>query len=315
MPFKQESQPIDAVLLAAIEAETDADRRSEALDRLAESVSDADLAATLGSLVRAGSPAADELSQLLARRWAERDRAGAAEWATQLPEGPRRCAALGQVAVAWANTDLPAAVQWLHTLSESESKQSATRDLAYEAARNEPLTALKLAVALPPGAERDDLLVHAISQWAAADSAVATAWALEVPDSNLRQRLLAAVTVARAEQDGSEAAILAANALAAGSEQDRAVVAIVQRWAQRSPEAAASWLAQFPDIPARVPAVQNLLAIWMPQDAGAVKNWVDDLPGESFRTMGTSFYSQFLAERGSAAPALVPESAYENSEK
>ena len=95
---------------------------------------------------------------------------------------------------------------------------------------------------------------------------------MKVPDPSLRQRLVAAVAVASAERDGAVAATLAASALDAGDEQDRAAVSIVQRWAQHSPQAAASWASQFPDIPSRDAAVQNLPALWIAHDAEAAGN-------------------------------------------
>ena len=194
-----QAQPVHAILLAVIEAETDPDRRSEALERAVKSVSDADLPAMLDSLSHDNSPAAAELSQLLVRRWAETNAPAAAAWATQLPESSARRDALEQVAIAWANTDLPAAASWVHTLSEGDSKQAATLDLSYEATRTEPIAAIELVRTLPPTSERNDLLVHAISQWAGADSTTAAAWATKVSDPNLRERLVAAVAVASAK--------------------------------------------------------------------------------------------------------------------
>src|ERR1035438_7523677 len=95
-------EPIHAILLEAVEAETDSDRRSEALERAVESVSDAELPAMLDSLARDISPGAAELRQLLVHRWAETNAPAAAAWATQLPEGSARRAAPDQVATPWA---------------------------------------------------------------------------------------------------------------------------------------------------------------------------------------------------------------------
>ena len=58
------SQALAAVLLAAVEGETDPDRRSEALEGAARSVSEADLPAVLDALVRDAGPAAAELCPL-----------------------------------------------------------------------------------------------------------------------------------------------------------------------------------------------------------------------------------------------------------
>jgi hypothetical protein len=150
------------------------------------------------------------------------------------------------------------------------------------------------------------LLVHSVSQWAGTDSAAAADWAASVPDSSLRQHLLAAVAVASAEQDGAAAATLAVNGLVAGEEQDRTVVSIVQRWAQNSPQAAASWVSQFPDIPSREPAVQNLLALWTAQDAKAAGNWLRELPAGPLRNLGITAYDQALADRDQTSAAVAP---------
>jgi hypothetical protein len=227
----------------------------------------------------------------------------------RLPEGSARLAALEQVAIAWANADLPAATTWVQALPDGDSKVAAALSLGYEAARSEPVTALVVAGALPPGLQRDDLLVHGISQWAAADSAVAADWAAKVPDLNLRARLLAAVAVASAETDGTAGATLAAQTLPPGSERDRAVVSIVQRWAQNAPSVAASWVAQWPDTPARDAATHDLVALWTVQDSQAAATWLSGLPGGALRNTGFSDYRQALAERDrNAAATVVTES-------
>lgn len=94
------AQSIHAMLLAAVEAETGADRRNEALGRAAECVSDVDLPAMLDSLALDASPKAAEMSLLLVRRWAESDAPAAAAWTLQLPENPVWRAALERVAIA-----------------------------------------------------------------------------------------------------------------------------------------------------------------------------------------------------------------------
>jgi hypothetical protein len=302
----QPVQPIHAILLVAVEAETDSDRRSEALERAVESVLDAELPAMLDSLALEASPHAAELRQLLVHRWAETNAPAAAAWATQLPEGSARRAALEQVAITWANADLSASAGWVRTLPEGDSKQAATLGLAYEAARTEPVMALELVSTSSPTRERDDVLVHSVSQWAGADSAAAAAWAATVPDPSLRQRLVAAAAVASAEQDGAAAAALAANSLVAGEEQDRTAVSIVQRWVQNSPQAAASWVSQFPDIPLREAAVQNLLALWTAQDAQAANNWLRELPAGPLRDLGITAYDQALAYRDQSSAVVAP---------
>jgi hypothetical protein len=226
----------------------------------------------LDSLARDARPAAAELGELLVRRWAEADAPAAAAWTARLPQSPVYRAALEQVAIAWANTDLAAATGWVQALPEGDARQAATLSLGYEAARNEPLKALDVASGMASTPARDDLLVHAVSQWGAANAAAAAEWAGQVSDASLRERLLAATAIAGAEQDGAAAATLAANTLGAGPEQDRAAVAIVQRWAQTSPDAAAAWVGQFPDSAVRAAATQNLVALGTVEASQAAGN-------------------------------------------
>ena len=101
-------------------------------------------------------------------------------------------------------------------------------------------------------------------------------------------------------------AYIAVNGLVAGEEQDRTAVSIVQRWVQNSPQAAASWVSQFPDIPLREAAVQNLLALWTAQDAEAAGNWLRELPAGPLRNLGITAYDQALADRDQTSAAVAP---------
>jgi hypothetical protein len=280
-------------ILDTLEAETDPDRRSELLAHTVESVPNTELPGLLDSLMRLESPTAAELRQELIYLWAETHGTAAAAWAAQLPASPTTQETLTQVALGWAATDLPAALDWVQTLPAGESKNTILLGLGYETARTDAIQALELAATLEPTRQRDDLIEHALSQWANTDFTTAVQWAeTNISDANLRQRLLAAAAVAVAGQDGSSAATLAANTLKPGAEQDRAAVAIIQRWVQNEPERAAAWVTQFPDTPARQTTAQNLVAIWAAQDEAAAANWLHALPEGTLRTAGMTAYTQ-----------------------
>ena len=236
------------------------------------------------------------------------DPAAAGAWVSQLPESPLARAGAEQVAIAWANADLQSARAFVSALPEGAGKQGATLALAYEADRSEPIAALELASTLAVSRERDDLLVHSVSQWPESDAATAAEWASRVPDPSLRQRLLAAVAVASAGQNGGAAGALAANALSAGEGQNRAVVSIVQRWAQHAPSKAAAWVSQFPNAPSRDTAVENLLAAWVTQDAEAAGIWVQRLPVGTMHDFGHSAYLRALAMHEKTSPVPAPVS-------
>ena len=123
-----------------------------------------------------------------------------------------------------------------------------------------------------------------MSQWATADFATAAAWAVEIPESDLRQEMLAAVAVAAAEENGPAAATFLAQALAPGEAQSRAAVAIAQRWAQVAPQETADWVSRFQDMPARDAAVENLVGLWAMNEPRGAADWINTLPDGSLRT-------------------------------
>jgi hypothetical protein len=129
---------------------------------------------------------------------------------------------------------------------------------------------------------------------------------MKVTNPDLRQRLVASVAIVLAEQDATAAVALAVNGLVVGEEQDRAAISIVQRWAQHSPQAAASWVSQFPDVPLRETAVQNLLALWTTQDAEAAGNWLSELPAGPLRDFGTVAYARAVADSNRTSAQLAP---------
>jgi hypothetical protein len=91
--------------------------------------------------------------------------------------------------------------------------------------------------------------------------------------------------------------MLAVKSLNPGDDQDRTVVAVVQRWAQKSPAAVAAWVAQFPDTPVRTAATENLIAVWTSKDSEAANHWVQSLPESSLRRDGLAAYANAMRGR------------------
>ena len=207
------------------------------------------------------SDTARELRNLLIRRWAAADPGAAAKWVEESSEESAKQSATEQVAVIWANADLAAAISWVQTLSDVPAQTSAILAIGYESARTEPLKGLELAIQLKPSGERNQLLSHLVSQWSANDFHKALGWVIQVEEPILREHLLEAVVVAGAEANGEASAHAASSQMAPGDIQDRAAVAIVQRWVQKSPEAAAAWVARFPTTPMRQAAEKELLSV------------------------------------------------------
>jgi hypothetical protein len=100
------------------------------------------------------------------------------------------------------------------------------------------------------------------------------------------------VVVAAADSNPPEAAAWAVQTMAPGAAQDRAVVAVVQRWAQQAPLQAAEWVAQFPDSSVGRSAIRSLVEIWSVEDPAAASEWLKGLPPGSGRDFGLQWLSQ-----------------------
>lgn len=240
-----------------------------------EDVAMADIREILNHLCEtAGEPGPERESvSRLVRRWTAFDAAAAAKWAEEMKPGPLRDEAIDQVALVWGAVDLRAATEWAKATVNRDGGQ-ALRQLAYEAARTEPLAALELAVDLPADQRRDDLIHHTCLQWAGQDPSAAAAWAGQIEDDTLRERALAAIATAWAERDPYEAGRLAVEAIPPGRQRDDAVTAIVQRWVQQEPERAAEWVNSFGESPLKVTSMENLISIWRNRDPASLEAWL-----------------------------------------
>ncbi len=196
------------------------------------------------------------VGQLLVRRWTELDPLAAAEWTKQLTEKESRGVLQTAVTQVWTETDLSGALAWGRTLPDGDVSEHVLTQLGYEAARENPVEALQLAVELLPTAERDALILHGFRQWAAADAKAARAWLLQWPESELRQRALADFAAVLADQDGDAGARFAIEHPSAGPDFERAIIGVIQRWSQYDLLAAQAWIETFPASPLRDQTVQ-----------------------------------------------------------
>src|SRR5436190_12129224 len=273
------------ILTAATDSESDPDALNEMIEREVENIPDANVRPVLEHLVGKETAATSLLRQLLVRRWAEKDPNSAARWVLQGVDSATYKEAIPQVAIAWAGVDPQAATAWTISLPENPEKAQALLNIGYELASTQPSITLGIASTLTPGVDRDNLLVHGISQWASTDIQTASTWVDQVQDNSLRERLQAAIAVSLADKNGEHAGALVAT-LAPGQAQDRAVIETVQRWGQTAPSNAGAWIATFPNTALRQTALKALVGVWSVQDDISAANWVHHLPSGALRDAG-----------------------------
>ena len=291
--------------LAALTFTADTDDWTPTLDRLGRSVPVADLGSAMGELTasEADSPEAMLRERLLAR-WTRLAPAAASAWVVGIDDPAERGEGMLQVAVAWAESDPSAAAGWATSLSNENERFELLLQLAHEAVREEPLRALELAAGLPAGPSRDGLFAQAAGSWATRDPQAAAEWARSLSAEAGRERALESVAVNWAGTDGIAAAKFALENLPRGDALDRAVVAVVQRWAQSDPRSVAAWIEQLEPEAFQGTAADNLVSNWFARDVPGPATWLESLPPGALRDDCIASYARQLA---SVKPALAAE--------
>ena len=285
-----------AETLASLPGTADSESWTATLDDLADSVPVAELASAVGELNGAAvdSPGAMLRERLLAR-WSHLAPEDAATWAVGLADPAERSEALLLVAVEWAESDSMGAAAWASSLSKENGRDDLRLAIAREAIREEPLRAMELAAELPTGRSRDELLWEAVGNWALRDPRAAAAWAGVIPVEAERARALEAVAVSWAASDAIAAAEFALENLASGKALNRAVVAVLQRWAQSDPTSAAKWIERFAPGALQRAAADNLVTNWFARDAQEPAAWLDSLQSGELRDHAIAGYARELA--------------------
>jgi hypothetical protein len=251
-------------------------------------------AATFARRNLAQSAEGAESQSALVRRWAESDLAGAADAVSALSAEALTADLVNSVVLPWAARNWDAAVAWAQRLPQGEARQAGLVTLALEAARVDPLTALSLGLTLAPDAQRESMMVNAATQLATQEPDLAAQWAAGLPQSRLRDRMLAQVAAIWGERDPRAASMMVLEQLTPGTARNNALVGIVQRWVQVQPEAAASWAASFPEGALRTASVDNAVRLWAERDLRAAGEWLGRLAPGNARDVGVSSYVEKL---------------------
>lgn len=251
------------------------------------------------------------VSQRLFERWANAEPERAIEWALSLADFTLSRDLMDLAAMRWANSNLAEAVEWVRKLPEGESRTSILAALSREAVRLDPWVALCLARELPEGSVSKNLCIRASGEWANQDHDRALEWARQIQNIRLRQEVLEQIAIVIAGNDLQVAANIARHDMAPGRQQDRALVAIVQRWAQKDPAVAASWVSQFPEDSLGQDAAETLVSLWAQSDSKATGEWLFSLPPSAMKERAIFAYSRFLRQADGLAADRWEASAIE----
>jgi hypothetical protein len=238
-----------------------------------------------------------EFELRLVRRWVTEDPQEVSDCAVGRNGGEERQQLLDTIAVAWANVDMNTAAQWARQLPMEEERWKALSLIANEAARTEPDMALSLTLELPASQSRDDLITHALGEWAAHDGASAGTWAERNLEIALQQRAFSEVAAAWSDTDPVAAATFALQTLPPGKPLDDALAGIVQRWVQKDPPMVAGWVEHFPEGVLRNTTLELVAKLWADADVEQSAGWLTDLAPGAGRDLAVGAYALQIAPR------------------
>ena len=158
---------------------------------------------------------------------------------------------------AWAGRDPEAASAWCRERPDHAARE---RWLAYacnKAAANDPAAAMRIA-------ERHEIAKDSrisgqvLHHWAKSDLPAAMQWIESQTDVALRDDSWRSLLMSISESDPRIAATLAADQISCESIQEEAVISVLHQWILKDRNAAASWVALFPEGPLRTRAEEEL---------------------------------------------------------
>jgi hypothetical protein len=174
------------------------------------------------------------------------DAAAAGRLVESLEPGPARDQLREHVVQQWAAYDLEGAISWVTALEDDRERKLAAADVTTQLARSDPAAALEISEQFDVG--RDDGRVEHLAQtWAEANPDEASKWVRAQPPGPARDQMMARVALVQAGRDPAQAAHLVATEMSPGPARNEAALQVVRTWAASDVEAAASWIAQFPD--------------------------------------------------------------------
>lgn len=217
-----------------------------------------------------------------------------------LAAGPQAIA--GPLAL-WAAKDPAAAEAWVLELA-GPARDSALATLVTEISRPDPAHGLQLADRIVEPTMRVEAQGFALAELAASDPEAVFARLAGNPaesteQAQLQPALERKVLPALAEADPVRMAQWIADGRTTPEAAETAVVATVQRWCQRDPQATARWVADFQDPRLLRSAMEPLVALWTRQQDDAPAAWIKSLPAGDLRDEACAAYAAALATTGS----------------
>ncbi len=170
------------------------------------------------------------------------------------------------------------------------------------------------AIALPPGAERDNALMKTLAAYAAVDGPTALAESVELTGGNRGRARIQIFDAWSAAQPADAAAALINNAglFSSATTFNTITADVAKNWLNQDPAAAVKWIDALPKGGQRDNAVAQIVSVYAQSDPATALTWADTITGPAIRNQQTVQLVGQWAAQDPAAAAAAARSALNN---
>jgi hypothetical protein len=161
----------------------------------------------------------------------------------------------------------------------------------------------------PDGTVRQRMVGHLAMRLAELDLNNATQWAGTLETDEDRSLAFGNVALVLSSDDPEAAAKLLSDYGVASRDFDVAVVQVIQRWAMKSPAAAAAWVALFDPGEARAAGLKEVASAWADLDVPAAFAWISGIQDPAIHAEASDGMAEAILDRPDEDQAELLRSA------
>ena len=158
----------------------------------------------------------------------------------------------------WAARDAESALAGVMKLPPGDERNQALIAVCHGLAQDDPATAIKLAQTLKLDTQPDAVIPGLVQQWAATDLPSSLDWAYTQPAGGQRDDSMARIAFVLSQTQPMDGINLVQSQIPSGPAQDKAILTVLDQWADQDIDSAIACAIGFPEGPLRQEALNGL---------------------------------------------------------
>lgn len=158
----------------------------------------------------------------------------------------------------WAAKNPEGALAAVLKLPDCDERNHALAAVCYGVAQDDPEAAIEVAQTLKLDKQSGQIMPNLIQEWATSDFFSALNWVNNQPASNQRNDWTERIAFALSQTEPADAETLVLTEIPPGAAQNKAVLKVLDQWADKDVDGAIAWANGFPEGPLRNEALEKL---------------------------------------------------------